>query len=74
MWESGNNTNQDDKGNTPLFWAYSVKNNKVVDVLIKAGADPKIKNNDDAFYNDVKSLKQRVYLDQQGNIELETYE
>lgn len=65
---------QDNNGNTPLFWAYSVKNNQVVDILIKAGAVKNIKNNKNAFYNEVKSVKQRIHQNSRGDIELETYE
>ena len=65
---------QDSDGNTALFWAYSVENDRIVNELIKAGADENIKNAEGAFYYDVKSVKQRILLDQRGDIEIETYE
>ena len=55
---------QDTKGNTPLFWAYASGNYRAVDALIDAGADKNIKNKEGAFYNEVKSINKRLFLNE----------
>lgn len=64
---------QNIKGDTPLFWAQSIGNDKAVDMLINAGANTTIRNNDGALYNEVKAQKQRAYRNERGDITLETY-
>lgn len=56
---------QDDDGNTPLFWAYGVGNDIIVNLLLNAGADKNIKNKENLFYNEVRGG--RVSIDKDGN-------
>ena len=62
---NGANVNaQDVNGDTPLFFASGVENDEAVRILISAGADVNIRNNEGLLYNQVigyqnyKSLKQ----------------
>ena len=62
---NGANVNvQDVNGDTPLFFAFGVDNDEAVRILISAGADVNIRNNEGLLYNQVigyqnyKSLKQ----------------
>lgn len=41
-------------GNTALFYAYSSGNERIMDFLLHAGANPKIKNNEGLLYNQLK--------------------
>lgn len=59
---------QDDDGNTPLHVAFSVGNKDAVDLLIKSGADTKIRNNAGALYNQVAGYRTRISADEAGNI------
>jgi len=59
---------QDKNGNTPLFWAYGVRNDNVIDILIKSGADEAITNKRGAIYKDVEGKKLRGFMDVQGNV------
>lgn len=59
---------QDRDGNTPLFWAYSLNNNRAVDILIKAGANKEITNKKGITYKDVEGKRIRGFMDVQGNM------
>ncbi len=59
---------QDDKGSTPLFWAYGFNNNKAVDLLIEAGADKKITNKDGNLYSEVEARMIRGLMDNKENL------
>lgn len=63
--EKGADVNvQDNDGNTPLFVAFASRNQDVVDLLIKSGADTQIRNNAGLLYNEVTGHKVRVYSDE----------
>ncbi len=47
---------QDDKGNTPLYYAYYQGRQDIVDRLIAYGADPGIRNNDGDTPSDVREI------------------
>lgn len=47
---------QDDKGNTPLHYAYYQGRQEVIDRLIAYGADPKFRNNDGDTPSDVREI------------------
>ena len=67
--KKGANLNiQDKDGNTPLFWAYGLRNDSAVDVLIKSGADATITNRQGAIYKDVEGKNIRGFMDVQGNM------
>lgn len=60
---------KDSEGNTPLFIAYAVKNDEVVNLLINSGADTTIKNNLGATYNRVVGTRKRDLYKQEGVVE-----
>lgn len=71
--ENGANINaQDINGNTPLFIAYAVNNPEAVKLLLNAGADITIRNNNGLLYNEVTGHRKRVYVDKDGNIRKDT--
>ena len=54
LLSQGLNINAKDAwGNTALFYAYSKGNKKIMDFLLRHGANPKIKNNKNFLYNEV---------------------
>lgn len=53
---------QDDKGNTPLHYAYYQSRQDIVDRLIAYGADPRIRNNDGDTPADVREIGRADYL------------
>lgn len=53
---------QDIKGNTPLFFAFATNNTLGVDMLIKAGADPSIRNKDGLLYNEVYGYRKPLQI------------
>ena len=73
--ESGADINaRDSFGQTPLFFAHGAKNNGVVEVLIKAGADKKIRNHVGALYFQVnEAVNTSVTLHEDGNIIQENF-
>ena len=73
--ESGADINAKDSfGQTPLFFAQGAKNNSVVEVLIKAGADKKIRNHVGALYFQVnEAVNTSVTLHEDGNIIQENF-
>ena len=71
---AGANLNiQDDDGNTPLFWSYGLKNNKAIDMLIAAGADPAITNKKGLVYKDVDAKRVRGFMDTRENMIFEEF-
>ncbi len=60
---------KDREGNTPLFIAYAVKNDEVVNLLINSGADTTIKNNLGVTYNRVAGTRKRDIYKQEGVVE-----
>ena len=67
--EKGANINAVDIYNqTPLFFAYGARNQSVVNILIRAGADQSIKNSKGAIYSNVKSIIRNDTLNDDGSI------
>lgn len=55
LLKAGADVNAADKwGNTPLFYAYAAGNQKILDFLLKHGADPGAKNRDGKLYGSAK--------------------
>lgn len=59
---------QDDRGSTPLFWAYGFNNSKAVDLLINAGARKDIINENGLSYDKVGAINIRGFMDIKGNL------
>lgn len=60
---------KDTYSQTPLFFAQGAKNNEVIKILIKAGADEKIRNNVGALYFQAKDIfNASVTMQEDGNI------
>ena len=60
---------KDNYSQTPLFFAQGAKNNEVVEILIKAGANEKIRNNVGALYFQVKDITNIIHtMQEDGNI------
>ena len=67
--KKGANLNvQDNNGNTPLFWAYALKNDRAINILIKSGANEAIMNKQGIIYKDVEGKKIRGFMDVHGNM------
>lgn len=67
--KKGANLNvQDNNGNTPLFWAYGLKNSTATNILIKSGANETITNNKGLTYNEVEGKRIRGFMDLQENM------
>lgn len=59
---------QDKNGNTALFSASGSFNKKIVKLLIDAGADTEIWNNEGAYYNEVVGRTKHTSMDADGQI------
>ena len=67
--KKGANLNiQDNNGNTPLFWAYGLKNSTAISILIKSGANKTITNNEGLTYKEVEGKRIRGFMDLQENM------
>lgn len=72
--KKGANLNiQDKDGNTPLFGAYGLGNDRAIDILIKSGADETITNKQGLTYKNVEGKKIRGFIDVQENLILDEF-
>ena len=64
---------QNDAGQTPLFFAYGIKNKRAVNLLLNAGADLTMRDKNQMLYNQTKSviIHPNSYKDGALSIELE---
>ena len=64
---------QNDDGQTPLFFAYGIKNKRAVNLLLNAGADLTMRDKNQMLYNQTKSviIHPNSYKDGALSIELE---
>lgn len=69
--EKANINARDTNGNTPLFFAFSMGNDEAVKLLIDAGADVAIRNNEGALYNQVRGERKRFVVDSNSNLHVE---